>query len=45
MPMVGGIIEKLRRSGELITLSANVVYENDVYEYELGDNERIIHKP
>lgn len=45
MPMVGGIIEKLRRSGELITLSANVVYENDVYEYELGDNERITHKP
>jgi len=45
MPMVSGIIEKLRRSGELLTLSANVVYENDVYEYELGDNERITHKP
>ncbi len=45
MPMVSGIIEKLRRSGELLTLSANVVYENDAYEYELGDNERITHKP
>ncbi len=45
MPMVGGILKKLRNSGELASISANVVYEKDQFEYELGDEERIIHKP
>lgn len=45
LPMVGGIIKKMRQSGELSTLSANVVYENDQFSYVLGDDERIDHRP
>lgn len=45
MPMVGGILKKIRNSGELASISAQVVYENDKFEYELGDDERISHKP
>lgn len=45
MPMVGGILKKIRNSGELASISANVVYDRDQFEYELGDDERITHKP
>lgn len=45
MPMVGGILKKIRNSGELASISANVVYSLDLFEYELGDQERIMHKP
>lgn len=45
MPMIGGILKKLRNSGELLSISANVVYEADAFDYALGDDERIIHKP
>lgn len=45
MPMVAGILKKVRQSGELLTLSANVAYENDEFIYELGDEERIVHRP
>lgn len=45
MPMVGGILKKIRNSGELLSISANVVYDKDHFEYELGDYEAIKHKP
>jgi recombination protein RecT len=45
MPMVGGILKKIRNSGELASISAQVVYDKDHFEYELGDNESITHKP
>lgn len=45
MPMVGGILKKMRNSGDISSVSAHVAKENDLFEYELGDNERIIHKP
>lgn len=45
MPMVGGLLKKIRNSGELASISANVVYERDQFEYELGDYETIKHKP
>lgn len=45
MPMVQGLLKKVRNSGELASFSCNAVYELDVFEYELGDNERIVHKP
>lgn len=45
MPMIGGILKKLRNSGELLSISANVVYDADTFDYALGDDERIIHKP
>lgn len=45
MPMIGGILKKIRNSGELLSISAHVVYELDEFDYCLGDNERIDHKP
>lgn len=45
MPMVGGILKKMRNSGEMASISANVVYEKDQFTYELGDFEEIRHKP
>lgn len=45
MPMIAGILKKIRNSGELASISANVVYQRDKFDYELGDDERIVHKP
>ena len=45
MPMVGGILKKIRNSGELSSISAHVVYDRDHFDYELGDEESIKHKP
>jgi recombination protein RecT len=45
LPMVGGILKKIRQSGEISSIRAHVVYEGDEFEYELGDDERIVHKP
>lgn len=45
MPMVGGILKKIRNSGELLSIAAHVVYEADKFEYILGDEERIEHAP
>lgn len=45
MPMVGGLLKKMRNSGELASIGAHVVYEHDAFDYELGDDERIVHKP
>lgn len=45
MPMIGGLLKKLRNSGELASISAHVVYEHDQFDYILGDEERIEHKP
>lgn len=45
MPMVYGIHKKLRQSGEISAIRANVVYQNDVFKYVLGDVESIVHEP
>lgn len=45
MPMVGGIIKKMRNSGELASISAHPVYQNDEFLYSFGDDERIEHRP
>jgi phage RecT family recombinase len=45
IPMYAGLLKKIRNSGELKSLSANVVFEKDHFEYELGDDEKIIHRP
>lgn len=45
LPMYFGLLKKVRNTGELLSISANVVYERDLFDYELGDNERIVHKP
>ena len=45
MPMVYGIIKKMRNSGELSSIVAHEVYQKDKFEYILGDEEKIIHEP
>lgn len=45
-PMVEGMMKKLRNSGETIGApKVHVVRRADEFLYELGDNERIVHKP
>jgi recombination protein RecT len=45
MPMVGGVMKLVRNSGEISTWSVQAVYENDNFEFALGDDEHISHKP
>jgi len=45
MPMIAGIRKKVRNSGEIATWDAHVVHENDAFEFELGDEPFIRHKP
>lgn len=45
LPMVAGIMKKVRNSGEISTWSVHAVYENDEFDYCLGDEEKITHKP
>lgn len=45
MPMVGGLLKAMRNSGEIVSVSARCVFENDKFEYQLGDQEDIIHEP
>lgn len=45
IPMVEGIMKLVRNSGEVSVISVHVVKENDSFDYELGDSERILHKP
>ncbi len=45
MPMIAGLRKKVRNSGEIATWDAHVVYENDAFEFELGDAPFIRHKP
>ncbi len=40
-----GMIDLVRRSGQVVTLAAHVVYENDVFEFEYGLNEKLRHIP
>lgn len=45
MSMVAGLMKLVRNSGEISTWSVQAVYANDHFDYELGDNERIVHRP
>lgn len=45
MPMVAGLLKRARNSGEISTISANIIYANDDFLIELGDDEKIVHKP
>lgn len=40
-----GLIDLAYRSGEITSISAHEVCENDDFEYELGLNEKLRHKP
>lgn len=45
IPMVFGILKKVRNSGELKSITSQVVHENDKFFYRLGDDEKIEHEP
>lgn len=45
LPMYQGLLKKMRNSGSISNITAHVVYEKDHFVHELGDNERIEHKP
>ena len=45
MPMIGGILKKVRNSGDLKSIRAHIAYEHDKFEYQLGDEEKIVHVP
>ena len=40
-----GLIDLVHRSGEVMSIEARVVYENDAFEYELGLEPKLTHKP
>lgn len=45
MPMVGGIRKKVRRSSEVTSWDVTAVFAKDQFDYELGDDPFIKHKP
>jgi recombination protein RecT len=45
LPMVAGIRKKVRNSGQLIDWNVQVVQQGDQFDYALGDNPFIHHKP
>lgn len=46
MPMVGGILKKVRNSGELASITAQVIHKNDSFRYWVdGDGEHLTHEP
>lgn len=40
-----GLIDLVRRSGQVSTIEARTVYENDLFEFEYGLDSRLVHKP
>ncbi|CAB4140128.1 RecT Recombinational DNA repair protein (RecE pathway) [uncultured Caudovirales phage] len=45
MPMIAGILKKVRQSGEVAKLSAQVVHEHDAFEVRYGFDEDVHHVP
>lgn len=46
MPMIAGILKKVRNSGELATIVANIIHKNDPFEYYVdSDGEHLKHSP
>lgn len=45
IPGYKGLIHLARQSGEIASLYAHEVYENDVFDLELGTNKNIRHRP
>lgn len=40
-----GLVTLLYRSDKVLGLQANIVYQNDIFEYEEGLNVKLVHKP
>lgn len=45
MPMIGGILKRIRQSGEVSRVSAHVVYANDQFTVRYGFDEDVEHIP
>lgn len=45
MPMIAGVLKKVRQSGEVAKISAQVVHENDFFEVSYGFDEDVTHRP
>jgi recombination protein RecT len=45
LPMIAGVRKKVRNSGEIATWDVQAVYENDDFDFELGDSPFISHRP
>jgi len=45
MPMLAGLRERMRKSGEVASAVAEAVFERDVFSYRLGDDPYIEHRP
>lgn len=45
LPMIGGVRKRMRNSGEVTSAEAHLVYEGDDFDFELGDDARIVHRP
>ncbi len=46
MPMIAGILKKIRNSGELASITSNIVFQNDQFRYWVdADGEHLIHEP
>lgn len=45
MPMIAGVLKKIRQSGDVAKVSAQVVHENDEFVWKLGFDEDVIHNP
>jgi recombination protein RecT len=45
LPMIAGIRQKVRNSGEITTWECHCVHERDLWDYSEGDDPHIAHKP
>ena len=45
LPMIAGIRQKVRNSGEVATWEVHTVHEKDLFDFELGDDPHIVHRP
>jgi recombination protein RecT len=45
MPMIAGVLKKVRQSGEIAAITANIIHEKDQFIWSLGDDEAIEHVP
>lgn len=45
IPMISGVLKRMRQSGEVKSVRARIVHENDEFEIIYGDDERFDHKP
>lgn len=40
-----GLLDLARRSGQIVSLSAHAVYEKDLFDFEYGLEQKLVHKP